>query len=151
VCLTPCLVAHLHNKLLSQATVVQVAYKFMLSLYVLRFDHLLFAVCSCTKNCTLWMFSFIWDVAWCGMFVGYGTTSQRNRRSELPHNNSLKPHIFHCCFLFFYLKYTLKVVCRKHATSINMLLYVLILCGLMLSLCSLLVHDFHYSSNKSLL
>jgi hypothetical protein len=41
VSVTPCLVAQLQTKHLSQATFVQGAYKFMLSFRVLRFDHLL--------------------------------------------------------------------------------------------------------------
>jgi hypothetical protein len=109
----------------------------LLSVHVPRIVH-----CGCVCS----------SVAWCGMVDDYSTTSRRSEDlTELPHNKSLKPNIFHCCFLSCYLKCTLKVVCRKHATSRKMLLSILILCGLMLFLCSLLVHDFHHSSNGSFL
>jgi hypothetical protein len=96
-------------------------------LHVLRIVH-----CGCCM---------VWDGCWLWHNIS------KEWRSELLHDKSLKLYIVHCWFLSRYLKYILKVVGRKHAISINILLSVLISCDLMLSLCVLIVNDFHYSRN----
>ena len=115
----------------------------------LEFDHFLFTVriltvvhCGCVCSS--------------GMLHGVGRLlimAQHPRRVKIWTTSWQKPEISHCSLLLSVLLFKIYLKsCLQEACYIEkMLLSVLILCGSVLSLCVLLVHDFHYSSNRSLL